>query len=66
MKAKHVDLIVTLLFVIAFGILFIFRGCHLDIYVTIFAALVVALSLTISVIQEKKLKELKPSEEMAK
>lgn len=58
MKAKHVDLLVTILFIIALGVLYFFRGCHLDIYVAIFAIMVVAFSLIISLIQEKKIKEL--------
>jgi len=63
MKMKYVDMSVTILFVVALFIIYFFWGCHLDLYVTILACLMIAVSVLVTYVQNRKIKELSGEEE---
>lgn len=63
MKMKFVDVGVSLLFVVALAVIYFFWGCHLDLYVTILALLILAVTGLTTYVQYKKLKELETEEE---
>ena len=63
MKMKFVDIGVSVLFVVALAVIYFFWGCHLDLYVTILALLILAVTGLTTYVQYKKLKELEPEEE---
>lgn len=65
-KMKYVDIAVTVLFILALVIIYFFWGCHLDLYVTILAALVIAITGLTTYMQYKKIKELTGETEEAK
>lgn len=55
---KYVDIAVTVLFVLALVVIYFFWGCELDMYITILAGIVVAVSALTAFVQNKKLNEL--------
>lgn len=63
MKMKYVDTTVTLLFVASLIVIYFFWGCHLDLYVTILAAVIILAAVLVRIAQCKKLKELGAEEE---
>ena len=63
MKMKFVDVGVSLLFVVALAVIYFFWGCHLDLYVTILALVILAVTGLTTYVQYKKLKELETEEE---
>lgn len=63
MKMKFVDVGVSLLFVVALAVIYFFWGCHLDLYVTILALLILAVTGLTTYVQYKKLKDLETEEE---
>jgi len=58
MKMKYVDMSVTILFAVALFIIYFFWGCHLDLYVTLLACLVIGTSVLTAYVQNKKINEL--------
>ena len=58
MKMKYVDIGVSVLFIAALVVIYFFWGCHLDLYVTILAAVIIAVTGLTTYMQYKKLKEL--------
>lgn len=63
MKMKYVDIGISVLFVAALAVIAFFWGCHLDLYVTILAGLIIAVTGLTGFMQYKKMKELLPEEE---
>ncbi len=55
---KYVDSTVTILFIAALVIIYFFWGCHLDLYVTVLAGLIILVTAMVRIAQYKKLKEL--------
>lgn len=66
MKMKYVDIGVSVLFIIALAVIYFFWGCHLDLYVTILALLILAVTGLTTYVQYRKLKELGTEEENLK
>lgn len=62
MKMKYVDIGVSALFIAALIVIYFFWGCHLDLYVTVLAAVVIAVTALTSYMQYKKMKELESPE----
>ena len=60
---KYVDIGVSVLFVIALIVIYFFWGCHLDLYVTVLAGLIIAVTVLTTYIQYKKIKEFDDNEE---
>ncbi len=58
MKLKGIDIAVSVIFVLALVVIYFFWGCKLDLYVTIFAAVVFVITGIIKVMQYRKIKEL--------
>lgn len=63
MKMKFADIGVSVLFVVALAVIYFFWGCHLDLYVTILAGVVIAATGLTTYVQYKKMKELEPKED---
>ena len=63
MKMKFVDVGISVLFVVALAVIYFFWGCHLDLYVTILALLILAVTGLTTYVQYRKLKELETEEE---
>ena len=63
MKMKYVDIGVSVLFIAALVVIYFFWGCHLDLYVTVLAAVIIAVTGLTTYMQYKKLKELETEEE---
>lgn len=57
-KMKYVDVAVPVLFVLALIIIYFFWGCRLDLYVTVLAAVIIAITGLTTYFQYKKMKEL--------
>ena len=64
MKMKYVDIGVSVLFIVALVVIYFFWGCHLDLYVTILAGVVIAATGLTTYVQYKKMKDLEPKENM--
>ena len=62
MKMKYVDIGVSALFIAALIVIYFFWGCHLDLYVTILAGVVIAATGLTTYMQYKKMKELESPE----
>lgn len=62
MNMKYVDIAVSMLFVIGMVVIYFFWGCHLDLYVTVLAAVIVLAAGLVKIVQYKKLKELAPED----
>lgn len=62
-KMKVLDLSVSLLFVASLIVIYFFWGCHLDLYVTVLAALIIAVTGLTAYLQYKKMKELGADEQ---
>lgn len=60
---KYVDIGVSVLFVIALVVIYFFWGCHLDLYVTVLAGLIIAVTVFTTYIQYKKIREFDDNEE---
>ena len=58
MKMKYVDIGVSVLFIVALVVIYFFWGCHLDLYVTALAGVIVLVTAMVRFAQNKKLKEL--------
>lgn len=63
-KMKWIDIAVPALFVLALVVLYFFWGCHLDLYVTILAAVILGVTVLTTYIQYKKLDKLQKNEEL--
>ena len=59
---KYVDIGVSVLFITALVVIYFFWGCHLDLYVTVLAAIVIAVTGLTTYMQYKKLKDLEGEE----
>lgn len=62
MNMKYIDIAVSMLFVIGIAVIYFFWGCHLDLYVTVLAAVIAVTAGLVKIIQYKKLKELAPED----
>lgn len=62
MKMKYVDIGVSVAFIVALVVIYFFWGCHLDLYVTILAAVVIFVTALTGIVQYRKMKELKAEE----
>lgn len=62
-KMKCIDITVPVLFVLALVVLYFFWGCHLDLYVTILAAIILGVTVLTTYIQYKKIDKLQKHEE---
>lgn len=62
MKMKYVDIGVSVLFIVALVVIYFFWGCHLDLYVTILAGVVIVATGLTTYVQYKKMKDLEPKE----
>lgn len=62
MKMKYVDIGVSVAFIVALLVIYFFWGCHLDLYVTILAAVVILVNALTGIVQYRKMKELKAEE----
>ena len=60
---RYVDLAVIVAFILSLVIIYFFWGCHLDLYVTILAGIIIATTALVHHSQYKKLKELQTSEQ---
>ena len=56
-KMKCIDIAIPVLFVLALVVLYFFWGCHLDLYVTILAAVILGVTVLTTYIQYKKMRE---------
>ena len=62
-KMKCIDIAIPVLFVLALVVLYFFWGCHLDLYVTILAAVILGVTVLTTYIQYKKMREFSKDEE---
>lgn len=62
-KMKYVDIAVSVVFVLALVVIYFFWGCKLDLYVTVLAGIIVAVSGLASYVQYRKMKELDSEKE---
>ena len=58
MKMKYVDIAVSILFAVALVVIYFFWKCQLDLYVTILAGIILAITGILKYLQYKKLKKL--------
>ena len=61
-KMKCIDIAIPVLFVLALVVLYFFWGCHLDLYMTILAGVIILAAGMVRAVQYKRLKELMPEE----
>ena len=57
-KMKYVDIAVSVVFIIALVVIYFFWGCKLDMYLTVLAGIIIAVSGITTYVQYKKLNEL--------
>ena len=62
-KMKYVDIAVSVVFIIALVVIYFFWGCKLDMYLTVLAGIIIAVSGITTYVQYKKLNELDSDEE---
>lgn len=62
-KMKYVDIVVSVVFVLALVVIYFFWGCKLDLYVTVLAGIIIAASVAATYVQNKKIKELSQEQE---
>ena len=62
-KMKCIDIAIPVLFVLALVVLYFFWGCHLDLYVTILAAVILGVTVLTTYIQYKKMREFSKDKE---
>ena len=62
-KMKYVDIAVSVVFIIALVVIYFFWGCKLDMYLTVLAGIIIAVSGITTYVQYKKLKELDSDKE---
>ena len=62
-KMKYVDIAVSVVFVLALVVIYFFWGCKLDMYLTVLAGIIIAVSGITTYVQYKKLKELDSDKE---
>lgn len=62
MKMKYIDTTIAALFLAGLVVLFFFWGCHLDLYMTILAGVIILAAEMVRAVQYKRLKELMPEE----
>ena len=62
MKMKYIDTTIAALFLAGLVVLFFFWGCHLDLYMTILAGVIILVAGMVRAVQYKRLKELMPEE----
>lgn len=60
---KRIDALVPVLFIISLVVIYFFWGCHLDLYVTILAGMIILVTGLTTYLQNKKIKELTSKEE---
>lgn len=60
---KYVDIGVSVLFVIALIVIYFFWGCHLDLYVTVLAGVIILVTALTTYIQYKKIREFEDRED---
>ena len=63
MKMKYVDVAVSIIFVLALIGIYFFWGCKLDLYITILASVIIAVTGISKYVQYKKIKELNSEKE---
>lgn len=63
MKMKYIDILVTVLFVVALAVIAFFWKCGLDVWIVILAVAIVVGAALVKYFQYKKLKELGVDEE---
>lgn len=63
MKMKYVDIAVTVLFIAAMAIIYLYWKCDLDLYVAIIAGVIILAAGATTYVQYKKIKELQSDEE---
>lgn len=64
MKMKVLDIAIPVVFILALIIIYLFWGCHLDMYITVLAGIVVFVTVLTTYVQHKKIKELEDAKEM--
>lgn len=62
-KMKYVDIAVSVVFVLALVVIYFFWGCKLDMYLTVLAGIIIAVSGITTYVQYKKLKEMDSDKE---
>ena len=62
-KMKYVDITVSVVFILALVVIYFFWGCKLDMYLTVLAGIIIAVSGITTYVQYKKLNELDSDEE---
>lgn len=62
-KMKYVDITVSVVFILALVVIYFFWGCKLDMYLTVLAGIIIAVSGITTYVQYKKLSELDSDEE---
>lgn len=63
MKMKYIDIAVPVIFVLALIVIYFFWGCQLDLYITVLAGIVVAVTALTTYLQTKKIEELEKATE---
>lgn len=63
MKMKYIDIAVPVIFVLALIVIYFFWGCQLDLYITVLAGIVVAVTALTTYLQTKKIEELEKTTE---
>lgn len=58
MKMKYLDMAVTAIFILSLFVIYFFWGCEIDLYITVLAVLVIAVSVLTTRFQYKKMNEL--------
>ena len=53
------DYVISIVFIVALAVIAIFWGCHLDPIVTVIGAVVVIAAITTTIVQNKKMKEIR-------
>ncbi len=66
MKMRHVDIAVSVLFILALVVIYFFWGCKLDPYVTALAVIIIAVTGLTTYLQHKKLKEFEKNNDKIK
>ena len=60
---KNLDIAVPVLFIVSLAVISFFWGCHLDLYMTLLAGVIAAVTILTTYVQHKKIKELDSTEE---
>lgn len=60
---KYIDIAVPVIFIFALIVIYFFWGCQLDLYITVLAGIVVAVTALTTYLQTKKIEELEKTTE---